>query len=103
PCYAFTNTNATHMDAWSALYPAVLHAFDRVFASHEIGLRKPERAAFEHVCSELGLAPASILFFDDLPENVHGARAAGLEAILVRSPADVAAALRERDLVPAGS
>ena len=94
PCYAFTNTNATHMAAWSALFPEVARAFDRVFASHEIGLRKPERIAFEHICQVIGVAAPSIVFFDDLPENVHAASEAGLQAVLVRSPEDVRRALR---------
>ena len=101
PCHAFTNTNPTHTQKWSALYPAVVSAFDRVFMSHEIGRRKPERAAFDHVCGELGLSPGDVLFFDDLAENVQGAAAAGLQAVLVRSPADVATALDALGLPPA--
>ena len=93
PCFAFTNTNASHMACWSKLFPKVAGAFDGIFASHEMGLRKPERAAFEHICHTTGVAAHSFLFFDDLPENVHAATAAGLQAILVRSPDDVANAL----------
>jgi putative hydrolase of the HAD superfamily len=36
-----------------------------------------------------------MLFFDDTLENVDGARAVGMRAVHVRSPADVAAALEE--------
>lgn len=95
PCYALTNTNASHMKRWSALYPQVVLAFERIFASHEMGLRKPERSAFDYVCRALALAPESILFFDDLAENIEAARAAGLRGVLVRTPQDVADALRE--------
>ncbi len=95
PCYAFTNTNATHMAAWSALYPGVAAAFDRVFSSHLMGLRKPELAAFSYISQETGVAPESIVFFDDLPENVAGANAAGLNGVLVQSPQDVRNALQE--------
>ena len=98
PCYAFTNTNATHMDAWSALYPAVVHAFDRIFASHEMGLRKPDRAAFEQICRATALAPESLVFFDDLAENVRAAAEVGLQAVLVRSPGDVASTLERLGL-----
>lgn len=100
PCYAFTNTNATHMAAWNALFPQVTPAFDRIFASHEIGLRKPERAAFEHICQVTGVAAPSIVFFDDLLENVQAASEAGLQGVLVRSPGDVANALRALGLGP---
>ena len=95
PCFAFTNTTPTHQTAWSAGYPRVVAAFERIFCSPELGMRKPEREAFTHVSREMGVEPESILFFDDTPENVEGARRAGLQAVQVRSPADVDRALRE--------
>ncbi len=93
PCFAFTNTNASHMKRWSSLYPELVSSFDRIFASHEMALRKPERAAFDHICAAISLPAQSILFFDDLAENVEAARDAGLQAVHVRSPQDVAHAL----------
>jgi len=100
PCYAFTNTNATHQAEYTARYPGLHDAFERIFASHEIGFRKPERRAFAHVAQAMGVAPGAILFFDDSPANVEGARAAGLQAALVRTPEDVAAALAAAGLAP---
>jgi glucose-1-phosphatase len=94
PCYAFTNTNAAHKAAWSAEFPAVVQAFDHIFVSSEIGYRKPDRSAFEFVARSVGVPMESILFFDDTLENVEGALAAGLEAVHVRGPEDVRAALR---------
>jgi len=99
PCYAFTNTNASHMKCWSALYPRVALAFKRIFASHQMGLRKPERSAFEHICRTLALAPDEILFFDDSVANIEGARAVGLQGVLVRTPKDVVDALRQAALL----
>ncbi len=94
PCHAFSNTNAAHQAYWSRAYPSVATAFGRIFTSHEIGLRKPDPRAFAHVVQALGVPAASILFFDDSLANVEGAAAAGLQAVHVRSPADVANALR---------
>ena len=94
PCHVFSNTNATHQAAYSALYPDLFDGFGQVFTSHEIGRRKPERRAFEHIVTTLGVAPAEILFFDDLAANVEGAIAAGLRAVQVRSPEDVRSGLR---------
>ena len=54
-----------------------------------MGLRKPERAAFEHVARELGMPTGRILFFDDTAANIDGALAVGMPALRVRSPADV--------------
>lgn len=98
PCFAFSNTNRSHHAAWRAAYPRIEATFDRVFVSSDIGLRKPERAAFEHVCREIGLPPTALLFFDDLEENVAGARACGLQAVRVTSPVDVRDALRRLGL-----
>ena len=94
PSYAFTNTSSSHQTAWSRAYPDVVGAFRRIFSSAEMGLRKPDRAAFEAVTDAIGHAPGSILFFDDLPSNVAGARAAGLRAIQVGSPQDVRSGLQ---------
>ncbi len=93
PCFAFSNSNVVHQAAWSAMFPRVVQAFDRIFVSSEIGLRKPERPAFEHITREIRVKPQAILFFDDLAENVAGARAAGLQAVHVLGPPDVKAAL----------
>lgn len=98
PCFAFTNTNASHMNTWTRLYPGVVGAFDGIFASHQLGLRKPQREAFERVCRLIALPAQAVVFFDDLLSNVEAARACGLAAVHVRSPGDVTAALRRLEL-----
>ena len=93
PCFAFTNSNPTHQAVWMAHYPRVVAAFDRVFVSSELGLRKPEQAAFDAIAHAIGVSSPAILFFDDALENVAGARAAGMQAIHARAPSDVRQAL----------
>jgi len=99
PCYAISNTNAVHVTEIDRAFPQLLPRFTRVFASHETGHRKPHAAAFEHALREIGVAGAEVLLFDDLVANVEAARALGLQAVLVRGPQDVRAALRERGLL----
>lgn len=94
PMYLFSNSNAAHKEAWASGFADALAPFDRVFVSSEIGRRKPSRESFEHVANAIGVPLASILFFDDTLENVEGARAAGMQAVHVRSPQDVRSALR---------
>lgn len=94
PLYVFSNTNGAHEACWSADYAGVLSHFQRLFVSSTIGLRKPERAAFEHVVAEMGVPAERVLFFDDLAENVAGARAVGLQAVQVTGTHDVVAALK---------
>ncbi|HET7547969.1 MAG TPA: HAD family phosphatase [Usitatibacter sp.] len=94
PLYLFSNTNEAHRAAWTHDYAGVLAPFRRVFTSCEMGLRKPDRAAFESIARRIGVAPRRILFFDDTEANVEGARRARLQAVHVRSPEDVARAVR---------
>ena len=94
PCYAISNTNASHLAQIERAFPGFLPRFTRVFASHRIGHRKPHAAAFEHVLRAIGLPAPEVLLFDDLPANVEAAAALGLQAVLVKSPEDVRAALR---------
>ena len=94
PCYAFTNTNASHHAVWSAMFPEVWSSFERVFTSHELGYRKPESQVFEHVAQTLGVPLDAIMFFDDMLENVEAATKAGLYGVHVQSPADVRGALQ---------
>ncbi len=77
--------------------------FDAVYYSCELGTVKPEPAFFERVLDDLGLGPAEVVFVDDSPANVEGARAAGLRAVR-HDPASGAHALREEvhALVSAG-
>jgi glucose-1-phosphatase len=91
--YAFTNSNPTHHAFSSARYPDVFKNFRKVFLSFELGLRKPERAAFEAIAAAIHVPLDRILFFEDTEANVEGARSIGMPAVLVRSPSDVANAL----------
>ena len=93
PCYLFSNTNPTHQAFWTSSFPAALDPFQQIFVSSEMGLRKPDRAAFEAIAAATGFRLDEILFFDDTEENVIGARLAGMPAILVNSHADVETAL----------
>ena len=92
--HLFSNTNAEHHAFWGPRYAAQLRPIRRHFVSYEIGARKPEPEAFQRVARDLGVPLDRILFFDDTPANVEGAKALGMPAELVRSPEDVARALR---------
>lgn len=98
PLHAFTNSNLAHQVVWAERFAAVLQVFDSTFVSSEIGLRKPETAAFEHVAAAVGVNPGSILFFDDSAENVVGARDAGMPAVHVTSTDSVREALARLDI-----
>ena len=72
-----SNTNVIHYEyirkRWS-----VLREIEYMFASHEIGWRKPDPACFRHVLKVMGVAAPRAVFVDDFRENVAGARSAGM-------------------------
>jgi putative hydrolase of the HAD superfamily len=53
----------------------------------DIGMRKPELAAYQRAAEALGVPPERIVFLDDTPECVDGGRAAGMHVIQV-DPSD---------------
>ena len=94
PLYAFSNTNRPHVEYFLREYAGLLGHFRQLYLSSSIGLRKPDAEAFDHVVKEIGVPAERIIFFDDLAENVEGARARGLTAVHVTSSADIANTLR---------
>jgi FMN phosphatase YigB (HAD superfamily) len=93
PLYAFSNTNRAHIATFTKEYAEVLKPFREIYLSSTIGLRKPDAEAFDHVVQAMGVPASRIVFFDDLAENIVGARASGLKAVHVTSTADIADAL----------
>jgi HAD superfamily hydrolase (TIGR01509 family) len=57
-------------------------AADVLVYSHEVGLAKPDPAVYALTAERLGARPAEIVFVDDTPECVEGARAAGWHGVL---------------------
>lgn len=74
--------------------------FDGAFFSCDFGRIKPELGYFEHVLSRLRAAGdlgqrERVVFFDDLAENVEGARQAGIESYRVGSREEARALFAE--------
>jgi putative hydrolase of the HAD superfamily len=67
--------------AWRATFP-VDDLFPLVVDSSAVGMRKPDRAIFEHTCALLEVDPGATVFVDDNAENVAAAAALGLEPVL---------------------
>ena len=103
-----SNTNDAH---WARLFPetpdqrespTLVRARHR-FASHLLGVEKPDPRAYRHVEHATRHPADRILFFDDLPDNVEGARGVGWTAELIDYTGDTAvqmlASLRRRGVV----
>ena len=60
------------------------------YAGAETDEQGPDGEAYDHVVKAIGVPAERIVFFDDLADNIAGARAYGLTAVHVTSPDDVA-------------
>lgn len=65
---------------------APLRIFDATVISGDVGLHKPQPEIYELGAERIGVPPAACVFVDDLRENVAGAEAVGMTAILHRDP-----------------
>jgi putative hydrolase of the HAD superfamily len=81
-----SNTNAIHVPAFERIIAEhngvadFRSLFDGAYYSCEIGMRKPDAAAFHHVLARHGAEPSRTLFIDDSIQHVEGARTARLLA-----------------------
>lgn len=89
PIYAFTNSNQAHQKTYLRKFPEVLSIFQAVFDSSDIGKRKPEPEAFQHVADAIQVNLSRIVFYDDSIENIIGAKNVGLKTVHVRSIGDI--------------
>lgn len=81
PVYGLTNWSAETFPLAEERFD-FLQRFDDIVVSGREGLVKPDRAIFDLMCRRHGLEPSRLLFTDDSPPNVEGAREAGWHAEL---------------------
>ncbi|MCA9106853.1 MAG: HAD family phosphatase [Pirellulaceae bacterium] len=92
-----SNTCAAHWEfVYAGRYRILNDLFDRIVLSYEAKSMKPEPLIYEVAIAEANCEPHEIFFMDDRPENVAGARSAGIDAELFTSGAKLAADLRRR-------
>lgn len=59
--------------------------FEKVYYSHLVGIRKPNKEIFELVLVENNLVPSETLFIDDSPQHLRTAKELGLHTHLMTS------------------
>jgi putative hydrolase of the HAD superfamily len=74
-----SNTNEVHWKRLSGEF-GIPDLVDSAFASHLMGLRKPDPRVYRHVAAHLGVPLSALVFFDDNRENVSAALALGMQA-----------------------
>ncbi len=67
--------------------------FDRIYASCDLHLAKPDAPIFEYMIADAGIVPQRSLFVDDSEHNVTAGRALGFQTYCPRPGEDWCAAL----------
>jgi putative hydrolase of the HAD superfamily len=100
PLLLASNTDPLHWAGCRPLLAPLLARFRDCVLSFEVGARKPSAAFFGALLARAGCRPGELLFTDDLPANVEGARAAGIDAVVFESAAALERELARRGIVP---
>jgi putative hydrolase of the HAD superfamily len=87
--FLLSNTNIIHEAAFNKIlkaqtgFSSMSVFFDRVYFSHQVGLRKPDKAIFELILDQNNLSAAKTLFVDDSPQHIETAKALGIQTIFL--------------------
>jgi len=79
--YLLSNLADFHKIAMERTVPGLFDICKRNFLSYELGYHKPEAEIYKAVCEAIGAKPETCVFFDDMKENVEGAKKVGLIGI----------------------
>ena len=84
--YMLSNTSEMHVKVFEKMYldaagESMHDVFDKIYYSHEIGLHKPDREAWEYVIKDAAILPEETLFLDDTIYNIKASKELGFQAI----------------------
>ncbi len=99
--YLLSNTNAIHIDAFKKKIVKVqwkkfCNLFDKMYLSHEVGLRKPNAAIFEYILEEQNLKAQKVFFIDGSPQHIDGANKLGIKTHHLKNGEEIATLLPDR-------
>jgi len=82
--FLLSNTNEIHINKFQNIigekeYHKFYNLFNKVYYSHEIGFRKPNVESFHLVLDKNNLKAKEVLFIDDSPQHIEGAKKLGIQ------------------------
>lgn len=89
PLFLLSNTNEIHVDELTKRnltdhgYDPLEKFFSGIYFSCRIGMRKPDQEVFEYVLQNEAMLREDVLFIDDSPQHVEGAKQCGIPAFLL--------------------
>lgn len=90
--FLLSNTNSIHINSFMDHFEKN-HAgenwdslFNKIYYSHEIGMRKPDREIYDFLLKENGLKGSECIFIDDNKDNLKGAELCSIHSIWANEP-----------------
>jgi FMN phosphatase YigB (HAD superfamily) len=87
--FLLSNTNEIHEEAFNEIlraqcgFKSMGVFFDKIYYSHRVGMRKPNKEIFQLILDQNSLNPEKTLFIDDSPQHIEGAKALGIQTIFL--------------------
>ena len=101
PIFLLSNTNAIHISAikeylGESTYTNFYNLFNKVYYSHEIGFRKPNKEPFQLILKENNLKAHEALFIDDSTQHIKAAKELGLNTHHLKDGEEINALFADR-------
>ena len=92
--FLLSNTNTIHINAISnklgaRKWEGFCNLFDKIYLSHEIGIRKPNSEAFQLILNQQKLNPKEVLFIDDSYQHIVSAKKLGIICYHIKDGEDI--------------
>lgn len=83
--FLLSNTNEIHINAFKKKigekrWLQFSSLFTKMYLSHEIGFRKPNKEAFQIILDENRLKANEVFFIDDSPQHIESAKSIGIQS-----------------------
>lgn len=92
-----SNTNPIHWRFFlDGRFPTLNEVFEVQLSSFDLGSMKPDPRIYRAAIQRIGVPAERVFFVDDRPENVEGAIACGIDAVLFTDTATLESDLRAR-------
>lgn len=89
-----SNTNEIHY-ALSMKQFEVMNILHKHYMSYQLQVMKPAPGFYDAIIKDQKTAPSSLVFIDDLENNLQGAKSAGMQTILFKNPAQLETELKK--------
>lgn len=83
--FLFSNTNETHYKKFVTKVESDFDIlFEKTYYSHQFGLRKPDKFAFQTLLERNNLVAEETLFIDDSYQHIESANSLGIRTLLIQ-------------------